>query len=337
MKKIIAILITLVLLVTPITSFAEAPEAASFLEGPATVEAGKEVEITYYLQGDNILAADGKIDFKSMYLEIKEVKLLASDWILEYEYESVSNGMLFALANESGKRPISEKTAMFQITFEASSEKGFEAISASFQRVANGSSEMKALENTKYVNPNAKEEEITSSEVTSSESQEEESEEQEEQGGITVVPPVVNGPSDDFTLKSLKVNGYEIRQKGTDNTEFDPEVKNYELTVPFSLDKLEVEAVANDEKATVEITETELIYVGTNITKIVVTAENGSKRTYKIYTTRLAPEKDDANANDGATNGLGYWLYVIIGAGVLLLLIIVIIIIIILKKKKNNN
>ena len=71
---------------------------------------------------------------------------------------------------------------------------------------------------------------------------------------------------------------------------------------------------------------------GLNTLSIVVTAENGSKRTYKIYTTRLAPEKDDANQS-GAEQGINWMLIAIIGGGVLLLAIIVLIIILLAKKK----
>lgn len=116
------------------------------------------------------------------------------------------------------------------------------------------------------------------------------------QGGTIIAPSVTSAPSSDFTLKSLTVKGQKLLQKDTNIMEFDTEVRNYAITVPFSVETLDLEFQTNCEKATAEIIDAELKYVGTNITKIVVTAENGSKRTYKIYTTRLAPEKESGNS-----------------------------------------
>ena len=85
MKKIITCILTLVLLVTPIVSLAAAPAAASFLEGPANVELGKEFEVTYYLQGDEVRAANGLVSFNTSRLEVVSASLDVSGWILESE------------------------------------------------------------------------------------------------------------------------------------------------------------------------------------------------------------------------------------------------------------
>ena len=338
MKKIITLLLTLVLLVTPLMSIsAAAPEATSYLEGPMKVESGAEFEVTYSLEGDEIRAADGKIIYNMARVDLISVDLDAAGWIIEYE--AVDDGILFAVANETGKRAITEKTAVFTVTLQARTTTGTAGISAAFQNVANGKGAMVTLEDTEYTDPNAKKDEDTTSSDTSSEdtNNNQGGSNQDNQGGAVIVPPVTDGPSKDFTLKSLEVAGYKLVQKDDETKGFDPEVKTYVLTVPFSVEKLDIKAEVNDANATVEISEAELVYVGTNITKIVVTAENGSKRTYKIYTTRLAPE-DEGEGNDTdapAEEGLGWWLWVIIGGAALLLALIIIIIIIILKKKKN--
>ena len=339
MKKIITLLLTLVLLVTPLMSIsAAAPEATSYLEGPMEVEVGAEFEVTYSLEGDEIRAADGKIIYNMARVDLISVDLDAAGWIIEYE--AVDDGILFAVANETGKRAITEKTAVFTVTLQARNATGTAGISAAFQNVANGKGAMVTLEDTEYTDPNANKDEDTTSSDTSSEDTNNNNQggsNQGGQGGAVIVPPVTDGPSKDFTLKSLEVAGYKLVQKDDETKGFDPEVKTYVLTVPFSVEKLDIKAEVNDANATVEISEAELVYVGTNITKIVVTAENGSKRTYKIYTTRLAPEDEgeDNNTDAPAEEGLGWWLWVIIGGAVLLLALIIIIIIIILKKKKN--
>ena len=337
MKKIITCILTLVLLVTPIVSLAAAPAAASFLEGPANVELGKEFEVTYYLQGDEVRAADGLVSFNTSRLEVVSVDLDVSGWILESE--NVDDGLLFVVANENGDTVISEKTAVFTITFIASRDKGLEKLAVKEQNVANGKADAAVLADTAYAVAGEKEEEtpVESAPTTSTPESGNQGGTSNQggsgnQGGVNVTPPKAEGPSADFTLKSLSVKGQKLLQKDTNKEGFDAEVKNYVLTVPFSVEKLDVEFAANDDKATVEVTDTELKYVGTNITKIVVTAENGSKRTYKIYTTRLAPEKDDANQS-GAEQGINWMLIAIIGGGVLLLAIIVLIIILLAKKK----
>lgn len=350
MKKIIVFLLTLVLLVTPLTSLAaEAPQAASFLEGPAEVATDKEFEVTYYLQGDEIRAADGKINFNLARVDLVSVDLDAAGWIIEYE--AVDDGILFAVANETGKRPVSEKTAIFTVTLRARTTTGTVGISASYQNVANGKSEMVALEDTAYVDPNkAPEGGDDNQGGNQGDNQQGGSQEGNQggsqggnqggnQGGTVIVPPTTDGPSSDFTLKKLDVKGYKLIQKDGNAEGFDPEVRNYVLTVPFSVEKLEITAEANDANAQVEITEAELIYVGTNITKIAVTAEDGSKRTYKIYTTRLAPEDEGEDEEEDANNeeesaGIPWWIWVVIG-GAVLLIAIIIIVIVILKKKKN--
>ena len=337
MKKILTLLLTLVLLVTPIVSLAAAPAAASFLEGPANVELGKEFEVTYYLQGDEVRAANGLVSFNTSRLEVVSVDLDVSGWILESE--NVDDGLLFVVANENGDTVISEKTAVFTITFIASRDKGLEKLAVKEQNVANRKADAVALADTAYASESEKEEEkpVESTPTTSTPESGNQGGTTNQggsgnQGGVNVTPPKAEGPSADFTLKSLSVKGQKLLQKDTNKEGFDAEVKNYVLTVPFSVEKLDVEFAANDDKATVEVTDTELKYVGTNITKIVVTAENGSKRTYKIYTTRLAPEKDDANQS-GAEQGINWMLIAIIGGGVLLLAIIVLIIILLAKKK----
>ena len=155
MKKIITCILTLVLLVTPIVSLAAAPAAASFLEGPANVELGKEFEVTYYLQGDEVRAANGLVSFNTSRLEVVSASLDVSGWILESE--NVDDGLLFVVANENGDTVISEKTAVFTITFIASRDKGLEKLVVKEQNVANGKADAVALADTAYASESEKE------------------------------------------------------------------------------------------------------------------------------------------------------------------------------------
>lgn len=81
-------------------------------------------------------------------------------------------------------------------------------------------------------------------------------------------------------LKSLTV-----KPEGLDPA-FDPEVTTYSLSIGSSIDKVEVNAVANDEKAKVDISGNEDIKDKESAIKITVTAEDGTARTYTINVTK---------------------------------------------------
>ena len=80
----------------------------------------------------------------------------------------------------------------------------------------------------------------------------------------------------DKALKTL-----EVTPEGLD-PEFDPETTSYTLNVGADVEKLEIKAAPNDEKATVEITGNELLVAGDNAVKITVTAQDGTTRIYTI-------------------------------------------------------
>ncbi len=86
--------------------------------------------------------------------------------------------------------------------------------------------------------------------------------------------------SDDKSLKSLSIEGFEI------NPAFDPEITDYAVTFDKDIDKLDVKAEANNEKAKVEINGNEGLKDGDNVIKITVTAEDETTRLYSITATK---------------------------------------------------
>lgn len=99
-------------------------------------------------------------------------------------------------------------------------------------------------------------------------------------------------------LKSLSLN------KG--NISFDKENLEYNTSVEYDINKLEIKAVAEDEKAKVVLENPELL-VGENIIKIKVTAENGSEKIYTIKVNRLSEaEKMSDNNNVSSINIFGH-------------------------------
>jgi len=105
---------------------------------------------------------------------------------------------------------------------------------------------------------------------------------------ITVNNPVVAPPkvySSNSYLSSLTVDGYTLDNK------FDKETLEYSVTVKEGTEKIKVNAQLADSSAKVSGIGTLTVTEGLNTLNIVVTAENGSKRTYvlKVNVKEYAP------------------------------------------------
>ena len=85
--------------------------------------------------------------------------------------------------------------------------------------------------------------------------------------------------SKDNNLKSLSVEGYEI------TPEFNKDTLEYAATVPSTIDKINIIANKNDSTASVEGAGEKEVVEGSNPFEIVVTAQNGSTKTYKLVVT----------------------------------------------------
>ncbi len=82
--------------------------------------------------------------------------------------------------------------------------------------------------------------------------------------------------SKDNDLKSLSVEGFEL------SPEFSKDVTEYTVTVPEDTKEVTINATENDSAASVTGTGTFEVTQGTNTFDIVVRAENGSEKTYKV-------------------------------------------------------
>lgn len=126
-------------------------------------------------------------------------------------------------------------------------------------------------------------------------------------------------------LQSLKINGKVINELT---------VNKFEYKVEFSgLDKLEIEAVANQEGATVEILGNENLAEGENTITIIVTSKDGKETaTYQIKANKLVTSNQQENRELNMKN-------ILICALIALILIVVIVILIVkyIKNKENSN
>ena len=82
--------------------------------------------------------------------------------------------------------------------------------------------------------------------------------------------------SSNTDLKSLTVSGYSVKKEND----------KYTLTVPNNVDKIKISAQASDSKSKIDGIGEKKLSLGENSFNIVVTAEDGSKKTYNLVVTR---------------------------------------------------
>ena len=101
----------------------------------------------------------------------------------------------------------------------------------------------------------------------------------------TTTKPTEEKKSTDSTLGSLSI------AEGAIVPEFNKDVKEYAITVPNEVTKLNITATPTDSKATVSVTEYEELKEGENAITITVTAEDGTtKSDYVLKVTRQRKE-----------------------------------------------
>lgn len=90
----------------------------------------------------------------------------------------------------------------------------------------------------------------------------------------------------DKALKSLVVDGYDL------SPDFNPEITDYDVVVDESVEKIDVKAVPNDEKAKVVISGNDRINSTDSLVKITVTAQDGTTRIYKLNVSKKIPTEE---------------------------------------------
>lgn len=112
---------------------------------------------------------------------------------------------------------------------------------------------------------------------------------------ITVTRQSASQKSSDNSLKDLSVLGYTL------SPAFSKDNLDYTLKVPNDATKIDVKAIANNEKSSVKIVGNTDLKVGNNVVAVEVTAEDGSKKTYKITVTREEEKKNEPVLDSDAT------------------------------------
>ena len=92
------------------------------------------------------------------------------------------------------------------------------------------------------------------------------------------------------TMLSSNANLASLTGPGTWTPEFSPEVTEYTITVENSITNFLVSATAQDSNATINVEGSQYLQVGSNNQrKVVVTAQDGTQKTYTLNITREAP------------------------------------------------
>lgn len=86
--------------------------------------------------------------------------------------------------------------------------------------------------------------------------------------------------SSDADIAELKLSNAALSK------EFDKNIAEYDVTVPFSVQELDISITTSDKNATCKIDGNKNFEVGKNTVKITVTAENGAQKTYTLNVVR---------------------------------------------------
>ena len=92
--------------------------------------------------------------------------------------------------------------------------------------------------------------------------------------------------SNDVTLKSLKLSSGDL--------DFSRDVFYYLINVSNEVDNIDIEAIPNDDKTSIRVEKPEILVVGKNEIRVIVTAEDGTMATYVVVVNKKEKISNDA-------------------------------------------
>ena len=111
-----------------------------------------------------------------------------------------------------------------------------------------------------------------------------------------------SGSSSNDNKKSNNANLSNLGIKPNDFKGFKVSKTSYDVTVPNDIEKVTVYATAQDKKVTIKGNGTQKLNVGKNALNVVVTAEDGTTKTYTINVTREEAKNDKNETTDNTTS-----------------------------------
>lgn len=116
MKRIAAITVCIVMLISLLSVTAFAVTASATLTGPETVRAGDTITLTFNLNGKGLFGASGTLNYDSNQVELTGTKQkIGGSWMMEF------NDKNFVAYDNDLAKPISSNTALFTATFKVKS------------------------------------------------------------------------------------------------------------------------------------------------------------------------------------------------------------------------
>lgn len=97
---------------------------------------------------------------------------------------------------------------------------------------------------------------------------------------LNIAVEAAQDASDNANLSALKVSPGKI------SPAFATTIREYEVTIPYSAERIVVSALTEDENAVVGVNGSTGLAVGRNTVTVTVTAENGTEKRYYLYVTR---------------------------------------------------
>lgn len=142
--------------------------------------------------------------------------------------------------------------------------------------------------------------------------------------------------NEELALTTLEVEGLKLEP------EFSPEIYSYTINMEEDYSNIKINAIANQEDATIKIDGTEELLEGENIVNIIVTSKDGSDiKTYQITVNKIVLSSEiistDEKIENTTTNENDNKMMMIILGIVVVLAIIVLIIILVKNKKKTDD
>lgn len=265
MKRTVCLLCVLILMIGSLAMVVSAASTGS-LTGPDAVRAGDTITLNFQINGVNLYAVNGTLNFDPNQLTLVEAKQTISDaWGLEFSAEKYENfnGCEFMADDSKMKNPINKNTSIFTLKFKVKAD------------LAVGTKITVTLTN---VNTSDGEKDMPIGTVSYS---------------ATIAPPL----STENKLQSLTVSNATI------SPAFSPDVTEYTADVPFEVAKLDVKAAAKDGKAKVTVDSPNLRPNGTTKVTVTVTAENGSKKVYTI-TVKRAQDPNYVPSGENTLSGI---------------------------------
>lgn len=130
-----------------------------------------------------------------------------------------------------------------------------------------------------------------------------------------------------FGLTKLSIAGVELQPQ------FQTDVYEYRIELKENLDKLDIEAIATEENANVEITGNENLQDGENVITILVKGDTEDKNVaYQIIVNKSVENQEETNTNTNKIKNI----IIISTVAVLVLIVIIIIVVSKVKNKKNE-